>query len=170
MMVRVRQPQHLGQHHAGLSVSQVVGLQSGQDQVRLLGLRCRGKQFGDAQRVERSQVFFFDVDGAVGAFGQCLADGLRSAGRSGAQGDHFAPVLFLQLQSLFQGVGIRLIDLETQVVLLNPAAARVDAKLRIANRNLLDGNDNFHEKSQPVNLLKMRHPLVPPNPNEFESA
>ena len=130
------------------------------------------QQLGDAQRVERGQVFFLDVNGAVGAFGQRLADGLRSARRPGAQRDHFAAVLLLQLQRLFERVSIRLIDLETEVALLNPAAARIDAKLRIADRNLLDGNDNLHgsRRYQPVNRLKIRQPLVPPKPNEFESA
>ena len=168
MMVPCGKSEHLGQHHTGLPVSQVVGLQTGEDQVRLFRFRGRGQQFCDAERVERIQVFFFDVDGAVGALGQSFADGLRRARRSGAQRDHFAAVLFLQLQRLFQRVRIRLVDLEAQIVLLNPAAVRVDAELRIAHRNLLDGDNYFHEL-QP-NLLKMRHPLVPPNPNEFESA
>jgi hypothetical protein len=82
-------------------------------------------------------------------------------------------MLFLQPQRFFEREGIRLIDFEAEIVLLNPAAARVDAKLRVARRDLLDGDQDFHGKSAPsrsVYRLKIRQPLVPPNPNEFDSA
>ena len=57
------------------------------------------------------ELFVFDMDGAVGAFGQRFADGLRGARRPGAKRDHFAAVLFLQLQACFERVGVGLVDL-----------------------------------------------------------
>ena len=53
---------------------------------------------------------------AVGALRQRLANGLPGARGTGAQGDHFAAVLLLELQRLFERVGVRLVDLLGQVV------------------------------------------------------
>ena len=103
-----------------------------------------GQQLGHAQRIEGRQIFFFDVNGAIGALGQRFANGLRGARGSGAQRDHFAAVLFLQLQRFFERVSIGLVDLEGKIVLLNPTAAGVDAELRVARGDLLDGDEDFH--------------------------
>ena len=138
----MRQPQKLGHDHTRLPVSQIVGLKPGQDQVRLPGGGLR-QQFGDAQRIEGGQVVFLDMNRAVGALGQRLADGLRDPRRPGAQGDHFAAMLLLQPQRLFQRESIRLIGLETEVVFLNPAAAGIDTKQRIARGDLLYGDQIF---------------------------
>ena len=96
-----------------MAVAQIVGLQAGQDQIGLLGLGGFGQQFGDAQRVEGRQIFFLDVNGAVGAFGQRLANGLRGARGSGAQRHHFATVLFLQPQRFFEREGVGFVDFES---------------------------------------------------------
>ena len=57
-------------------------------------LHRRGQQACGGQRIETGHVFF-DVDGAVGAFGERFADGLGGARRSGAQRHYFSAVLFL---------------------------------------------------------------------------
>ncbi len=82
----------------------------------------RASSFATPKRIERVQIFGLDVNRAVRAFGQRFADGLRGALRTGAQHDHFAAVLFFQLQRLFERVGVRLIDLEAQVGFLDPLA------------------------------------------------
>ena len=146
----VRQAQQFGQDDAGLAVAEIVGLQAGEDQVGRFGPDGGGQQARGGQRIEGAH-FFFDVDGAVGAFGQRFADGLRGARRAGAEGDHFAAVLLLELQGFFQGVGVRLVDLVGEIGFLDPLAGGGDAQLRIARGNLLDGNDNFHREYQDQN-------------------
>ena len=110
MMVACGRPSSSGQDDAGLPVAEVVGLQAGEDQVGRFGSERRGQQPRRRQRIERAQIFLFDVDGAVGALGERFANGLRGARRPGAQRDDFAAVLLLQLKAFFEGVGIRLVD------------------------------------------------------------
>ena len=105
----VRQPEQLGQNHAGLPVAQVVGLQAGEDKIRRFGLDGGGQQTRAPKRIEGAHVFF-DVDGAVGAFGQGFTNGLRGALGPGAERNHFAAVFFLQLQRRFQGISVGLVD------------------------------------------------------------
>ena len=81
---------------------------------------------------------------AVGALGQGFANGLRNARRTGADHDHLAAVLFAQLQGFFQGVGVGLVDLEAQVVFVDPGSGGVDAQRRIAEGNLLDCDRDLH--------------------------
>ena len=64
-----------------------------------------------------------DVDGAVGAFGQGFAQRGGDALRPGAEGDHLAAILFLQLQRLFQRVGVRLVDAIGEVAFVDTLAA-----------------------------------------------
>ena len=138
------QPHQLGQDHAGLAVAQVVGLQAGQHQVGLLRRERSGQQAGGAQRIECAHLFL-DVDGAIGAFGEGFANGLGGALGSGAQHHHLAPVFFFQLEAFFQGISIGLVDLVTEIGILNPGARWRDAQLRVAGRDLLDTNDDLHE-------------------------
>ncbi len=177
----VRQAQQFGENHAGLPVAEIVGLKAGEDQVRGFGPDGGGQDAGGSQGIEGAH-FLFNMDGAVGAFGQRLADGLGGAGGSGAQGDHLSAVLFFQLQGFFQGIGVRLIDLVGNVAFLDPLARGCDFKLRIASGNLLDRNDYFHRGLKKIrqpdlrdlfsysNRLKIRQPLVPPKPKLLESA
>ena len=120
----MRQAQQFGQNDAGLAVAQIVRLQAGEHQIGRFGFERGGQQARGSQRIERADVFCFDVDGAVGAFGQRFANGLGGARGAGAQGDDFAAVLFLELQRGFQRVGVRLVDLEGEVGFLDPLAAR----------------------------------------------
>src|SRR5256885_2089521 len=102
---------------------------------------------------------------AVGALGQSFTQGLRYARRTGADHDYLAAMLFTQLQGFFERVGVRFVDLEAEVVFFDPGAGGVDAQRRIAERNLLNRNCDFHQS-----FLKIRQPLVPPKPKELESA
>ncbi len=80
----------------------------------------------------------------IGAFGERLAYGLRSARGPGAQRHHFAAALLLKLQGFFERVGVGLVDLEAEIGFLNPAAAGVHSQLRVADRYLLYADDYLH--------------------------
>jgi hypothetical protein len=124
------------------------------------------------------------MDGAVGAFGQRFADGLRGPLRRGAQRDYLSAVLFFQLQRGFQRVRVRLVDFVRDVGFLNPLARWRDAELRIARGTCLIATMIFMRPMGQLNrrpkaltgpaprlkLLNIRHPLVPPKPKLFESA
>src|SRR5258708_26757759 len=133
-----------------------------------------------------------DVDGPLGAARQRLANDRLHAGRSGRADHHFAGVLFPQPQRLLQRVGIGLVHLVAGVLLANPRLLIVQAWLPFAGRDLLDADCNLHtirtspshaSETQrilftrrpvtvfyPSNLLNSSAALVPPNPNEFDSA
>ena len=113
----VRQAQQFGQNHAGLAVAEIVGLQAGEDQVGASPFTAAASSCAAASGSSARHVFL-DVDGAVGAFGEGFANGRGGARRTGAEGDHFAAVLFLELQACFQGVGVRLVDLVGEIGLL----------------------------------------------------
>ena len=93
-----------------------------------------------------ADVLFFDVDRAVGAFRK--ASRMVEEARAGpeAQGDDFAAVLLFELQTFFKRVRVGLIDLERQIVLLNPSPAVIDAQLRVARGHLFDSDDDLHER------------------------
>ena len=113
------------------------------------------------------------MDSAVGALGEGFANGLRHARGTGADHDHFAAVLLAQLQGFFESVGVGLVDLEAQVVFVDPGSGGVHAQRRIAEGNLLDRYGDLHVNvfaDAHPSFLKIRQPLVPPKPNEFESA
>ena len=70
----MRQAQQLGQDDAGLSVSEIVGLEAGEDKIGRLCFESRGQQISNVQSIERCDI---DVYPAVGALGQGFANGLR---------------------------------------------------------------------------------------------
>ncbi len=53
-------------------------------------------------------------------------------------------MLLPELERLFEGVGVRLVHGVLQVGFFNPFAGGVDADLRIAFGDLLDGYYDFH--------------------------
>ena len=83
------------------------------------------------------------MNGAVGSFGQGLAQNLGRA--SGTRGDHnhIAAVLFLLTQGLLEGVGIGFIDLVGDVF-PDPGAAFVELEGRVLLRDLLHADQDFH--------------------------
>ena len=107
-------------------------------------LMRRGERFGDGVRVGGRQRVGLDVDGAVGAARQRLADHLRGPRRTGRADDDFPAVLLLQPQRLFERVGVRLVQLEAGVLVADPGLLIVDAQLPLARHDLLDTNSDFH--------------------------
>ena len=87
MMRGVRDAEQLGEDDAGLAEAEVVGLQAGEDEVGRLGADGVGEQLGERQRVALGKVVGLDVDGAVGALGQRVAQGGGDALGAGAEGD-----------------------------------------------------------------------------------
>src|SRR4029450_7155046 len=84
------------------------------------------------------------MDGAVGAAGERLTDDLSRTGRSGRAGDNLPPVLFLQPESLFERVGIRLVQLERGIVVPDPRFAVVHAQLPFTRNDLFYADGYFH--------------------------
>src|SRR5262249_40599698 len=105
--------------------------------------------------------------------------------------------LFLQPQRLFERIGVGLVHLKAGVLFANPRFRVVETRLPLAGGHLLDADGGFHKGSRrttqkpqythkqpffadsassasivahPVCLLKTSAALVPPKPNEFDSA
>ena len=92
----------------------------------------------DRQRVR------FDVDRAVRAARQRLANHLRRTRRARREDHHFAAVLLLEPQRLFQRVGVRLVQLEAGVLIANPGLRLVDPKLPLPGDDLFDADGDLH--------------------------
>ncbi len=88
-----------------------------------------------------------DVNGAVGSAGQRLAQGLGHAGRAGGADDHFAAVLLLEAERLFERVRVRLVQLEGGILVAHPRLGVVQPKLPLAGDDLLDADSDFHSAS-----------------------
>ena len=86
----------------------------------------------------------FDVNRAIGAARQRLANHLRDARRPGRADDHFAAVLLLQPQRFLERVGVGLVHLEAGVLVANPGLVVVQAGLPLAGGHLLDADGDFH--------------------------
>src|SRR5204863_8604281 len=114
----------------------------------------------------RSEAVVFDVNGAVGTARERFADDRLHARRPRRTDDHFPAVLLPEPQRLFERVGVGLVHLVADVGFANPAFLIVQAWLPLARGDLLDADGNFHASY----LLKRSAALVPPNPNEFDSA
>ena len=65
-------------------------MQAGEDQIEFLIFDGGGEGFRGVVGIESDESIVFEVDGAVGAFGQGFANGLRDARGPGAEDDHFA--------------------------------------------------------------------------------
>ena len=83
------------------------------------------------------------MDSAVRALGQRFLDGLLHALGAHGKRDHFAAMFFLQAQSFFERVTIRLVHLESDIGFLDPVSG--DGERRVFGGNLLDTHDNFHD-------------------------
>src|SRR6202000_766457 len=75
----VRDAEKLGEHNTGLAQTEIVRLQAGEDEIRLLVLDRSSKTAGNAECVQRGQVIALDMDGAGGALGGGFADGAGCA-------------------------------------------------------------------------------------------
>jgi hypothetical protein len=140
----VRPAEPLGENHADLREALIVGLQPGEDQIELLVLHRRRQRIARHERIRARQAVVLDVDGAIGAAGQRLANDLGHARRTGRADDHFALMLLFQPQRLFERVGVGLVHLEAGVLLANPGLVVGQAGLPVAGRYLFDADGNFH--------------------------
>ena len=124
MMRGVRQAQQFGQDDAGLPVAQIVGLQAGQDQIRLLRFArlrpasCAIASGSNAGRFSSSMWMARSAPLARASRMVC-----ERASGPGAKHHHLAAVLFFQLQPFFERIGIGLVDFEAEIGFFDPAAA-----------------------------------------------
>ena len=85
------------------------------------------------------------MNGAVGAFRQSFAQYLLRAGRTDGDDDYFAAILFFLAQGFFQRIGVGLIHF-IRDVFANPGARLIQLERGILLRDLLDANQDFHER------------------------
>ena len=142
----MRQSQQFGQDDAALGKPEVIGLESRQDQIERLG----ADRFRDELRREEAVEFragvIVNMDGAVRAFRQRLADRLLNAGRADARHHHFAAVFLLQAQGLFERECVRLIGFVAQIRVSNPGRVLRQPQRRVFGGNLFDAHQDFHGK------------------------
>ena len=93
--------QQFGQDDAGLRVAVVVRLQAGEDQVELFVFDGGGEGLGGVEGVEADEGIIFEVDGAVSALSQRLAQHLLGPGGTGGDGDDFSAMLLFLAERLF---------------------------------------------------------------------
>ena len=98
----------------------VIGLQPGEHQIEVLVLHRRGQSLGDDKRVRSAKRIVLDVNRAVGAAGERLADDRLHAGGAGRADDNLAAVFLPKPQRLFERVGIGLVHLVADVLFANP--------------------------------------------------
>ncbi len=79
-------------------------------------------------------------------------------------------MFFFELQGGLEGVGVGLVNFELEAGFVDPMAGGGDAEGRVAQRNLLNRDNNFHLMGNDSDFLKIRQPLVPPKPKELDSA
>ncbi len=112
------------------------------------GLMASARIWATPRVSSAARIVGFDVDGAVGALGEGLAQGGLDALGAGADDDDFAgAVLLFELQGLFEGVGVGLVDGVVEVGLVDPLAIGGDVDGSVALGDLLDGYDDLQLRS-----------------------
>jgi hypothetical protein len=96
-----------------------------------------------------AQIVTGDVNGPIGSFGKSFTNRPTDTLRAGTQNYNFASVRFLQLQRLFERVGIGFVHGELDVGEVDPSSLSVNPDARVALRDLFDGNNNLHSFSGP---------------------
>ncbi len=139
----MRPAQQFRQHHAGLGVAVVVGLQAGKDEIEFFVFDRGGKGAGGVGGVEADEGIVFKMDGAIRALGQGFAQNLLGARRTGCNDHHFAAVLLFLAQRFFEREGVRLVDFVGNVF-ADPGAGLVQLERRIFLRHLFHADQNLH--------------------------
>src|SRR5262245_8825062 len=152
----MRQSEQFGRDHARLREPKVVRLQTGQQQIEAFGLCGGGYRGRYAERVELVERRVFQVNAAVGPPRQSLLDHRLHARRAERERDHLAAMLLLELQGGLQPVGVRFVDLISQIAILNPRSLFVDPKNRIGLRHLFQTDNDFHDNSYMLSLGAVR--------------
>ena len=88
----------------------------------------------------------FDVQRAIGAARQRLANDLLHARRAGRADDDLATVLLAKPQRLLERVGVRLVHLVADVLLADPGLVVAQPRLPFAGGDLLDADGDLHER------------------------
>jgi hypothetical protein len=112
--------------------------------IERIGAMAASWSLGHCQRVEGREVVEFDVDGAVGALGESLAQRRSDALGPQADDDDLAAILLLQLERFFEGVGVGLVDGVGQIVFVDPLSAWREGDLGVALGNLFNRCDDLH--------------------------
>ena len=139
----VRPAQQLGQNDAGLRIAIVIGLQAGKNQIELFVFNGGGEGAGRVVGIQADKGIVFQMNGAIGALGQGLAQHLLGARRTGGNDDDFAAVLLFLAKGLFERVGVRLIHFVGDVF-ANPGAGFVEFEGGVLLRHLLHADQNLH--------------------------
>ena len=100
--------------------------------------------FARIERVQPDELVVLQMNRAIRALGQRLAQHLLRPRRTAGDDDDFALVLFPLPQRLFEGVGVRLVDF-VRDVFADPRAAFVELQRRVFLRHLLHANQNLQE-------------------------
>ena len=148
----MRKTEPFGEDDAGLGGALIVGLQAGQDEIDVLVTDGVGQHTGNDKRIDAygRETLVLDVNRAIGATRQCLAQDLRSA-RGPRRADHnLAAVRFAKAQRLLERIRVGLVHLEAGVLLAYAPLGVVDPRLPFTGRNLFDANSDAHEGSAPT--------------------
>ncbi len=156
----------------------------------LLGHR-RGQRVGGHRRICSGERVILDVQRAVGAARQRLANHLLDAGWSGRADHDLAAQLLTEPQRFLERIGVRLVHLEAGVLLADPGLVVGETRLPLARGDLLDADGDLHtlgsrlstldsglveipktkaKSAYPSYFLNSNAAFVPPKPNEFDSA
>ncbi len=141
----MRPAQEFGEDHSSLRIAVIVRLQAGKDEIELLVLDGGGDGLGRVEGVEADELVVFEVDGAIRALGQRLAQHLLGARRAARDHDYFSLMLFPLAQGFFERVGIGLIDFIGNIF-ADPGTGFVQLERRIFLRDLLHTDQNFQEE------------------------
>ena len=139
----VRPAQQFRQDHAGLRVTVVVGLQAGEDEIEFFLFDGSGEGSGGIESVQTNERVVFQMDGAVRALRQRLAQNLLRPRRTGGNDNYFAPMLLFLAERFFEREGVRLIDF-VRNVFADPGAGFVQLERRILLRHLFHADQNLH--------------------------
>ena len=101
--------------------------------------RRGGERIGGRERI------ILDMQRAIGAAGQGLANHLLHARRPGRADHHFAAVLLAKAQGLLERIGVGLVHFVADVLIADPGLVVVQARLPLAGRDLLDTDCDFHD-------------------------
>ena len=123
----------------------IVGLQAGENQVELLLGHGRGQAAAAAERVGRAERRVLDVDRAIRAARERLANHLLHARGPGRADHDLAAVLLAEPQALFERVGVGLVHLVRDVLLADPRLVVVQTRLPLARGHLFDTDGNLHK-------------------------
>ena len=121
---------------------------------------------GHGKGIGRRQAIVLDVDGAIGAARQRLAQHLGDAGGPGRADHDFPAVLFLEPQALLERIGVRLVHLVAGVLLADPGAASFEPGCQSRVGTCLMQTAIFISGFE--SLRAARAALVPPKRNELD--